>query len=99
VETFADSAFIAVHGAAWLRSRGTARSAGTKVHSVSGDVARPGVYEYPFGVSVQQILDDCGAADTAAVQVGGPSGTLLARNEFHRRVAFEDVPSAGAFMV
>lgn len=99
VETFAACAFIAAHGAAWLRSRGTAKSAGTKVHSVSGDVARPGVYEYPFGVSVQQILDDCGAVETAAVQVGGPSGTLLARSEFHRRVAFEDVPSAGAFMV
>jgi [NiFe] hydrogenase diaphorase moiety large subunit len=31
--------------------------------------------------------------------VGGPSGTLLAANEFTRRIAFEDVPSAGAFMV
>jgi [NiFe] hydrogenase diaphorase moiety large subunit len=33
------------------------------------------------------------------VQVGGPSGTLLAAREFGRRIAFEDVPSAGAFMV
>jgi [NiFe] hydrogenase diaphorase moiety large subunit len=33
------------------------------------------------------------------VQVGGPSGTLLARHEFSRRIAFEDVPSAGAFIV
>ena len=99
VETFAASALIATHGAEWLRSRGTAKSAGTKVHSVSGDVARPGIYEYPFGVTVQQILDDCGAVDAQAVQVGGPSGTLLARNEFRRRIAFEDVASAGAFMV
>ena len=99
VETFAASALIATHGAEWLRSRGTAKSAGTKVHSVSGDVARPGFYEYPFGVTVQQILDDCGAVDAQAVQVGGPSGTLLARNEFRRRIAFEDVASAGAFMV
>jgi [NiFe] hydrogenase diaphorase moiety large subunit len=99
VETFASSAFVALHGASWLRSRGTPKSAGTKLHSVSGDVARPGIYEYPFGVSVRQILDDAGAANPHAVQVGGPSGTLLARNEFHRRIAFEDVPSAGAFMV
>ena len=99
VETFAASALVAVHGAEWLRSRGTAKSTGTKVLSVSGDVARPGIYEYPFGVTVQQVLDDCGAVDTQAVQVGGPSGTLLARSEFRRRIAFEDVPSAGAFMV
>jgi [NiFe] hydrogenase diaphorase moiety large subunit len=99
VETFAAAAFIALHGGAWLRSRGTAKSAGTKVLSVSGDVARPGIYEYPFGVTVAEVLDDAGAEDTHSVQVGGPSGTLLARSELHRRIAFEDVPSAGAFMV
>jgi [NiFe] hydrogenase diaphorase moiety large subunit len=99
VETFAASALVAVHGGEWLRSRGTPKSAGTKLLSVSGDVARPGIYEYPFGVTVQQVLDDSGAKDTLAVQVGGPSGTLLAQNEFRRRIAFEDVPSAGAFMV
>ncbi|MCX7893401.1 MAG: NADP oxidoreductase, partial [Burkholderiales bacterium] len=34
-----------------------------------------------------------------AVQVGGPSGTCVPWREFERRIAFEDVPSAGAFMV
>jgi [NiFe] hydrogenase diaphorase moiety large subunit len=99
VETLVASAQIALHGADWFRSVGTPRSAGTKVLSVSGDVARPGIYEYPFGVTARQVLDDAGAARTQAVQVGGPSGTLLAANEFTRRIAFEDVPSAGAFMV
>jgi [NiFe] hydrogenase diaphorase moiety large subunit len=33
------------------------------------------------------------------VQVGGPSGKCLSAVEFGRRVAFEDVPTAGAFMV
>jgi len=99
VETFAAAAFVAVHGGEWLRSHGTAKSTGTKILSVSGDVARPGVYEYPFGVTVEQVLADCGAENTHSVQVGGPSGTLLARNEFRRRIAFEDVSSAGAFMV
>jgi [NiFe] hydrogenase diaphorase moiety large subunit len=50
-------------------------------------------------VSVRQVLEDAGAVGTQAVQVGGPSGTLLAAGEFHRCIAFEDVPSAGAFMV
>ena len=99
VETLACAALIATHGAAWFREVGTAKSSGTKVHSVSGDVLRPGIYEYPFGVTVQQILDDCGATDTQAVQVGGPSGTLLTAGELHRHLAMEDVATAGAFMV
>jgi [NiFe] hydrogenase diaphorase moiety large subunit len=99
VETLAAAALIALHGAEWFRARGTPNSSGTKVLSVSGDVARPGVYEYPFGVSVREVLADAGASTTQAVQVGGPSGTLLAAHEFDRRIAFEDVPSAGAFMV
>jgi [NiFe] hydrogenase diaphorase moiety large subunit len=99
VETLIAAAQIAVHGGAWFRAVGTPKSAGTKVLSVAGDVARPGIYEYPFGVTVRQILADAGAERAQAVQVGGPSGVLLAANEFGRRIAFEDVPSAGAFMV
>ncbi len=99
VETLVAAALVATHGAGFLRAVGTPKSSGTKILSVSGDVARPGIYEYPFGVSVQQVLDDAGAVDTQAVQVGGPSGMLLSASELHRRIAFEDVPSAGAFMV
>ncbi|MBL8619849.1 MAG: NAD(P)H-dependent oxidoreductase subunit E [Myxococcales bacterium] len=99
VETLAAAALIARDGAGVVRDVGTPKSAGTKLLSVSGDVARPGIYEYPFGVTVRQVLDDAGAVATQAVQVGGPSGTLLAAREFGRRIAFEDVPSAGAFMV
>lgn len=78
---------------------GTPQSSGTKIHSVSGDCARPGIYEYPFGTPVATLLADCGAADVQAVQVGGPSGLCLAPHEFGRQLAFEDVPTAGAFMV
>lgn len=99
VETLVAAAFVALHGPDFLRAVGTPKSSGTKVLSVSGDVARPGIYEYPFGVSARQVLADAGAKDTQAVQVGGPSGTLLARSELDRTIAFEDVPCAGAFMV
>jgi len=99
VETLAASALILRHGADWWRSRGTSRSTGTKVHSVSGDVARPGIYEFPKGVEVREILDAAGAKNTRAVQVGGPSGVMLASNELHRRISMEEVPSAGALMV
>jgi [NiFe] hydrogenase diaphorase moiety large subunit len=99
VETLAAAALIAIHGGAWFHAVGTPTSAGTKLLSVSGDVARPGVYEYPFGVTVREVVDAAGAIDVQAVQVGGPSGTLLAAADLDRRIAFEDVPSAGAMMV
>jgi [NiFe] hydrogenase diaphorase moiety large subunit len=98
VETLAKCALIAVHGAAWFKQRGTAKSTGTKLLSVSGDVARPGIYEFGFGVTAAEVLEAAGATRTQAVQVGGPSGTLLAKGELGRRIAFEDVPSAGAFI-
>jgi [NiFe] hydrogenase diaphorase moiety large subunit len=99
VETFCAATHIALHGGAWWAAIGTHKSTGTKIHSVSGDCARPGLYEYPFGTRIGRILEDCGAKDTQAVQVGGPSGVCLSAFEFGRRIAFEDVPTAGAFMV
>ena len=99
VETFACAAKIVVHGGAWFAAAGTGESAGTKLLSVSGDCDRPGTYEFPFGVSVRDVLAECGGANALAVQVGGPSGTCIAWREFDRRIAFEDVPTAGAFMV
>ncbi len=103
VETFCAAALIAVHGGDWYRAIGTAKSAGTKLLSVSGDCARPGIYEYPFGTPVRQVLEDCGAGagkhDAQAVQISGPSGVCIDASEFDRRIAFEDLPTAGAFMV
>ncbi len=99
VETFGAAALIAVRGGEWYRGVGTARSAGTKVLSVSGDCARPGIYEFPFGTRVAQVLAECGAESTQAVQVSGASGICIDATEFGRRIAFEDLPTAGAFMV
>ncbi|HVN42753.1 MAG TPA: NAD(P)H-dependent oxidoreductase subunit E [Steroidobacteraceae bacterium] len=99
VETYCAAALIVLHGADWFRGFGTARSSGTKLLSVSGDCQRPGVYEYPMGVRVRDVLADCGAGRTIAVQCGGPSGTCVDQDEFDRRIAFEDIESGGAFMV
>jgi [NiFe] hydrogenase diaphorase moiety large subunit len=99
VETLAASCLIAAHGGAWYAAHGTEKSAGSKILSVSGDCERPGIYEYDYGVSVRQVLEDCGATDSQAVQVSGPSGVCVATEEFNRRIAFEDLATAGAFMV
>jgi [NiFe] hydrogenase diaphorase moiety large subunit len=99
VETFFAAAHIALRGSAWFKTAGTEKSAGSKILSVSGDCASPGIYEYPFGVTIQRVLDDCGAKDVQAVQIGGPSGTLIGSVEFHRRLGFDDLPTGGSFMV
>ena len=99
VETFCAAVHIAVHGGAWWAGIGTPQSTGTKIHSISGDCERPGLYEYPFGTRIGRILEDCGAKDVQAIQVGGPSGVCLSAMEFGRRIGFEDVHTAGAFMI
>ncbi|MCK9381888.1 MAG: NAD(P)H-dependent oxidoreductase subunit E [Sulfuritalea sp.] len=99
VETLAASCLIAAHGSDWYAQHGTEKSTGSKILSVSGDCERPGIYEYPYGVAVRQVLEDCGASDCQAVQISGPSGMCAAEAEFDRKIAFEDIPTAGAFMV
>lgn len=99
VETFIAAAQIALHGASWFKASGTTSSAGSKLLSISGDCQRPGIYEYPFGVTIRQVLNDCGAADAQAVQIGGPAGVLLGPAEFNRGIAFEDVATGGSVLV
>jgi len=99
VETFIAAAKIAVFGAQWFNTIGTAESTGTKLLSISGDCSRPGIYEVPFGISIKQVLEECGASDTQAVQLSGAAGSTIPAQEFDRRIAFEDVSTGGSFMV
>ncbi len=99
VETFMAAAKIAVHGSDCFHCCGTEFSTGTKLLSISGDCERPGIYEYPFGVSIQQILHDCGAKDTQAVQLSGAAGSTIPAQEFERTISFEDLATGGSFMI
>ncbi|MGD0634107.1 MAG: NAD(P)H-dependent oxidoreductase subunit E [Beijerinckiaceae bacterium] len=99
VETFVCAARIMEEGAAWFSGFGTKESAGTKLMSVSGDCAKPGVYEVPFGITVNELLDLAGAQDTAYVQVSGPSGQSVAPKDFGRRIAYEDLSTGGSTMI
>ena len=90
---------LRVQGGAWFAAMGTEKSSGSKILSICGDCAQPGIYEYPFGVTILQVLDDCGAEDPYAVQVGGPSGILICVAEFDRRSGFDDLPTGGSMMV
>ena len=99
VETFACVARIMENGADWFAGFGTRESTGTKLLSVSGDCPRPGVYEAPFGITLNELLDLVGAPDAEFVQVGGPSGQSVAPKDFGRRIAFEDLSTGGSVMV
>jgi len=99
VETFMAAAQIATQGADWFKAAGTEQSTGTKLLSISGDCEHPGIYEFPFGVSIQQVLEDCGATDCQAVQVAGAAGFTIPAEEFSRSIAFEDVSTGGSLMV
>jgi len=99
VETLVCVARIMEHGAAWFTGFGTPKSSGTKLICVSGDCARPGVYETPFGITVNELLDLVGAPDAAYVQVSGPSGQAVAPKDFGRRIAYEDLSTGGSTMI
>jgi len=100
VETFVQAAQIAVEGGQWFSAAGTEKSKGTKLLSVSGDVERPGIYEIPWGATVAHVCEEARAlGEILAVQVGGPSGAMISAAELERRVAYEDLPTGGSFMV
>ena len=99
VETLAYVSCIASKGPDWFTSYGTDKSPGLKLFSVSGDCARPGVYEFPMGIPIAELLQHVGAEDAAAVQVGGASGQCIPAEEFSRRIAYEDVSTGGSVIV
>jgi len=99
VETFCCVTRILDKGAAWFMEIGSKGSPSTKLLSVSGDCKLPGVYEVPFGIRVSDLLKMVGAEDTAAVQVGGPSGQMIGPADFQRTICYDDIPTGGSIMI
>jgi NADH:ubiquinone oxidoreductase subunit F (NADH-binding) len=75
-ETLAHVALIARFGAQWFRSCGTEAEPGTALVTVSGSIARPGVYEIELGSRLSALLTETGGAteQLGAVLVGGYFG-------------------------
>lgn len=99
VETFCSIVKVIHNGGKWYRSYGTKESTGTKLLSISGDCQFPGVYEIEWGFNVNDMLEMIGASDVQAVQVGGPSGSLIGPNDFNRILGFEDLATGGSIIV
>lgn len=99
VETLCCAARIIEKGASWFSSIGTKESTGTKLISISGDCAKPGIYEIPFGTPLCDLLKLAGCENPQAVQVGGPSGACIPPSGYARKIAFEDLATGGAVIV
>ena len=99
VETLCSVVNIIYHGHEWYLDQGTDVSKGTKVLSISGDCRYPGIYEMEWGFTVREILEMVGAKDTLAVQMGGPSGSLIGAEQFNHQVCYEDLATGGSFII
>jgi NADH-quinone oxidoreductase subunit F len=99
VETLAKIPYIITHGAAAFHRFGTEKSTGPKLFCVSGDVARPGLYEVPFGVTIQHMLDDLAGGviggDLRAILFGGAAGAFATQKDLQVALTFEDLRAAG----
>ena len=99
VETFAAVTCIIQQGPAAFREQGSDTSPGTRVHSVSGDCPRPGLYELAQGTPLRRLLQLCGGEQAGCVQVGGPSGALLFPEQFDSTLDFDSPGRGGEIMV
>jgi NADH-quinone oxidoreductase subunit F len=99
VETLVNVLPILTGGGATYASIGTERSTGPKLFCLSGSVARPGVYEVPFGVTLRRLLELAGGVPEGralrAVLLGGAAGAFVGPDGLDVPLTFEGAAAAG----
>jgi len=99
-QTFAAVPTILSGGIAGFPETGAQAFAGTILIQISGAVARPGIAEVPFGVTIQEILDVAGGVPSPhkvkALLVGGPSGGILPPESLSVGFDHDSLETAGA---
>jgi NADH-quinone oxidoreductase subunit F len=103
VETIATVPWILRKGVDWFRSMGTEKSPGPKLFSVSGEVRRPGNYEFPLGTPASELI--MGAAGgmlegkiLKAWTPGGSSTPMLTPDHLDTPMDFESIQGAGSLL-
>jgi len=100
VETLVNLPPIVLKGSKWYSGMGTQESKGTKVFSVSGDVARPGIYEMELGCTLKELVVDlAGAKGIKMVQVGGSTGGIVPYSMLNTPLSYETALGSGAVVV
>ena len=103
VMTLASVPGILAEGAGAYQALGSERSRGTSVFQLAGNVARGGIVELPFGVSLSDLVYDFGGGtrsgrDVRAVQVGGPLGAYLPATALDVPMEYEALAEAGGLL-
>src|SRR4051794_22407861 len=101
VETLLNVPLVLRLGADAYRAIGAGgASTGPKLFCVSGHVARPGVYETPFGVTLGDVLALAGGTGDGnrlqAVLLGGAAGVFVGPDALELPLTFEATRAAGA---
>lgn len=99
-ETLSSLPSLIDKGVDWFKSMGTEKSPGTKILSVSGHVNKPGNYEVPYGVQLQDVLELAGGmlgdGSVKAIIPGGASAPLL--TDTNVAMDFEALKEAGTML-
>jgi NADH-quinone oxidoreductase subunit F len=100
VETLVNVPEIILNGGAAYARIGTANSSGYRLFCVSGHVARPGVYEVPFGPTLRNIIAMAGGVGGTGrlqgVLLGGAAGSFVSPKELDTPLTFEGTRAIGA---
>lgn len=101
VETLANTPYIVENGAEAYRKFGTAKSPGTRLVCLSGQVKRAGLYEVSMGTTLRQVIFESGGGmeegrSLQAVLIGGAAGAFLKPDQIDVPLAFESLNAIGA---
>ncbi len=99
VETFAAVPYIMINGFEKYAKMGTERAGGTRLIGVSGHVNKPGVYELPMNLSINDVIELAGGVKNGkklkAVIPGGASAPMLTAAECDVKLDYESLAKAG----
>ncbi|HOP29048.1 MAG TPA: NADH-quinone oxidoreductase subunit NuoF [Spirochaetota bacterium] len=98
VETLSCIPYIIQNGAAGYKKFGTSNNFGPKIFGVSGHVNKPGIFEYPMGTPLKEILEAAGGVKgkLKGVIVGGLSVAILTAQEAENLILdFDSCVKAG----
>ena len=103
VETLANVPPIIVHGADWFRGFGTESSPGTKVYTILGQVAHPGLIEVEMGTSLRTIIDEFGGGVVGGKRfkgalIGGAAGAFVAESGLDVAMDYENLKECAAVL-
>ncbi len=90
-------------GAAFYADFGLGRSRGTVTLQIAGNVARGGLFETAFGMTLGELVNDVAGGTASgrpvkAVQVGGPLGAYMPVSKFDTPLGYEDFDAAGGLI-